>query len=109
MLWISVKAMCAPVCVPDAAARQRQVLRDLAAEYGRQLRQILQGGELVKGSVYQVETRCGNPGSHCARPRRHLHPAAVLSSSEAGHARMRSLGVEQRTRIRRLSEQYRRL
>ena len=109
MLWISVKAMSAPVCVPDAAARQRQVLRDLAAEYGRQLRQILQVGELVKGSVYQVETRCGNPGCHCARPRGQLHPATVLSWSEAGHTRMRSLGVDQRARIRRLSEQYRRL
>ena len=55
--------------VPDAATRQRQVLRDLAAEHGRQLRQILQAGELVKGSVYQIETRCGNPGCHCAQPR----------------------------------------
>ena len=59
--------MSAPVCVPDAAALQRQVLRDLAAEYGRQVRQILQVGELVKGSVYQTETRCGNAGCHCAK------------------------------------------
>ena len=36
-----------PVSVPDAATRQRQVLRDLAAEHGRHLRQILQAGELV--------------------------------------------------------------
>ena len=51
--------------VPDAATHQRQVLRDLAAEHGRQMRQILQVGELVKGSVYQIQTRCGNPGCHC--------------------------------------------
>jgi len=101
--------MSAPVPVADVAAGQRQILRDLAAEYGRQLRQILQVGELVKGSVYPIETRCGNPGCHCAMPHGRLHPATVLSWSEAGRTRMRSLGVDQRDRIRRLSEQYRRL
>ena len=101
--------MSAPVPVADAAAGQRQILRELAAEYGRQLRQILQVGELVKGSVYQIETRCGNPGCHCATPYGQLHPATVLSWSEAGRTRMRSLGVDQRARVRRLSEQYRRL
>src|SRR5712671_4293124 len=100
--------MSAPVPVADVAAGQRQILRDLAAEYGRQLRQILQVGELVKGSVYPIETRCGNPGCHCAMPHGRLHPATVLSWSEAGRTRMRSLGVDQRDRIRRLSEQYRR-
>src|SRR5438045_9521972 len=85
------------------------MLRDLAAEYGRQLRQILQTGELMKGSVYQIQTRCGNPGCHCAQPRGQRHSAAVLSWSEAGRTHMRSLSVEQRARVRRLSEQYRRL
>ena len=101
--------MSAPVFVPDAAAGQRQILRDLAAEYGRQLRLILRAGALVKGSVYQIETRCGNPGCHCATPRGQLHPATVLSWSEAGRTRMRSLGVDQRAPLRLLSEQYRRL
>src|SRR2546430_11907102 len=107
--FIGHKAMRAPAPVADVAADQRQILRDLAAEYGRQLRQILQVGELIKGSVYQIETRCGNPGCHCATPRGQLHPATVLSWSEAGRTRMRSLGVDQRARVRRLSEQYRRL
>jgi hypothetical protein len=99
--------MSAPVSIPDAATRQRQILRGLAAEYGRQLRQILQVGELVKGSVYQIQTRCGNPGCHCAQPRGPLHPATVLSWSEAGRTRMRSLRVDQRARVRHLSAQYR--
>jgi hypothetical protein len=97
------------VSVADAATHQRQVLRDLAVEHGRQLRQILQAGELVKGSVYQIETRCGNPGCHCAKPRGRLHPATVLSWSDSGRNRVRSLSVEQRASFRRLSEQYRRL
>src|SRR2546427_10676509 len=65
--------MSAPVPVADAAAGQRQILRDLAAEYGRQLRQILQVGELIKGSVYQIETiRVATAlfrAAHAIRPR----------------------------------------
>src|SRR5712671_4883480 len=99
--------MSAPVPVADVAAGQRQILRDLAAEYGRQLRQILQVGELVKGSVYQIETRCGNPGCHCAMPHGRLHPATVLSWSEAAGPRMGSWGVDQRARTRRFPGQYR--
>jgi len=104
-----MKAKGTPVSVPDAADRQRQILRDLAAEYGRQLGQILRVRELLKGSVYQVQTRCGNPGCHCAQPRGRRHPATVLSWSEAGRTRMRCLPVEERARVGRLSEQYRSL
>jgi hypothetical protein len=102
-----MKARGSSVSVADAAARQRQLLRDLATEYGRQLGQILRVRELLKGSVYQVQTRCGNPGCHCAKPRGRRHPATVLSWSEAGRTRMRCLPVEERARVRRLSERYR--
>jgi hypothetical protein len=102
-----MKARGSPVSAPDAAARQRQILRDLAAEQGRQLGRILRVRELLKGSVYQVQTRCGNPSCHCAKPRGRRHPATVLSWSEAGRTRMRCLPVEQRARVRRLSERYR--
>src|SRR3989449_5467603 len=77
---IGHKAMSTPAPVADVAADQRQILRDLAAEYGRQLRQILQVGELIKGSVYQIETRCGNPGCHCATPRRSEEHTSELQS-----------------------------
>jgi len=104
-----MKANSAPVSRSDAAGGQRQILRNLAAEYGRQLAQILGVGELLKGSVYQIQTRCGNPGCHCAKPRGRRHPATVLSWSEAGRTRMRCLPLEERARVRRLSEQYRSL
>lgn len=107
--WIDMQAKSAPVSPSDAAGDQRQILRNLAAEYGRQLAQILGVGELLKGSVYQVQTRCGNPGCHCAKPRGRRHPATVLSWSEAGRTRMRCLPPEERARVRRLSEQYRSL
>lgn len=104
-----MKVRGAPVSVADAANHHRQILRDLAAEHGRQLGRILLVRELLKGSVYEVRTRCGNPGCHCAKPRGRRHPATVLSWSEAGRTQMRCLPVEERARMRRLSEQYRSL
>jgi len=104
-----MKATRAPVSPSHAADCQRQILRDLATEHGRQLGQILRARELLKGSVYQVQTRCGNPGCHCAKPRGRRHPATVLSWSEAGRTRMRCLPLEERARVGRLSEQYRSL
>jgi hypothetical protein len=104
-----MKATKASVSPSDAADRQRQILRDLATEHGRQLGQILRARELLKGSVYQVQTRCGNPACHCAKPRGRRHPATVLSWSEAGRTRMRCLPLEERARAHRLSQQYRSL
>src|SRR5450631_4643358 len=104
-----MKARGSPVSAPDAAARQRQILRDLATEQGRQLGRILRVRELLKGSVYQVQTRCGNPSCHCAKPDGARHSATVLSWSEEGKTRIRSLPAAERTRVRHLTEIYRSL
>jgi len=97
------------VLSPDAASRQRQILRELAADYGRQLAQVLQVRPLVKGSVYQLRTRCGHPSCHCAKSGGQPHSATVLSWSEAGRTRLRSIPAAERARVRRWAEQYRRL
>jgi hypothetical protein len=91
------------------ASRQRQILDQLSAEYALQIRSLLLPRELIKGSVYQIQTRCGNPSCHCARPDGARHSATVLSWSEAGKTRIRSLPLADRTRIRCLTENYRRL
>jgi len=93
----------------EAASRQRQILRELAADYGRQLRQVLQVRQLLKGSVYQLRTRCGHPSCHCAQPDGQRHSATVLSWSEAGRTRLRSIPASERARVRQWAEQYRRL
>ena len=64
--------------VPDSINHQRQMLRDLMADYYRQVSQILQVGELLRGSVYEMHTRCGNPPCHCAKPRGRRHAATVI-------------------------------
>ena len=53
----------------DAASRQRQILDRLSADYSRHVHELLRHRELIKGSVYQIQTRCGNPSCHCAKPR----------------------------------------
>jgi hypothetical protein len=89
------------------ASRQRQILDDLGKEYQRQLSAVLRHRELIKGSVYGLKTRCGNPTCHCAKPEGGLHAATVLSWSEAGKTRIRSLAAGDQARIRGLAENYR--
>jgi hypothetical protein len=89
------------------ASRQRQLLDQLSQEYQRRLGGVLRHRELIKGSVYGLQTRCGNPTCHCAKPQGGLHAATVLSWSEAGKTRIRSLAAGDQARIRGLAENYR--
>ncbi len=93
----------------DGASRQRQALDRLSAEYSQRVHELLCYRELVKGSVYQIQTRCGNSSCHCAQPRGARHAATVLSWSEAGKTRIRSIPQADRARLRGLTENYRRL
>lgn len=90
-------------------SRQRQILDHLSAEYSRHVHDVLRHRELIKGSVYEIHTRCGNPSCHCAKPRGARHAATVLSWSEAGKTRIRSLPPPDRARIRGLTKNYRHL
>ena len=91
------------------ASRQRQILDNLAKDYDRHVRDVLRHRELVKGSVYDLHTRCGNPSCHCARPLGGLHSATVLSWSEHGKTCLRSLAAGDQARIRSLTENHRSL
>jgi hypothetical protein len=93
----------------DQASRQRQILDSLCKEYQGHLREVLRRRELMKGSVYVLKTRCGNPSCHCAKPQGGLHSATVLSWSECGKTRLRSLAAGDQARIRGLAESYRRV
>jgi hypothetical protein len=90
------------------ASRQRRVLLGLLQEYDRLLRQVLALRELLKGSVYELKTRCGKPSCHCASRQGPPHSTTVLSWSEAGRTRLRAVGPQDRARWRRLTEDYRR-
>ena len=91
------------------ASRQRQILDNLAKDFDLRLHDVLRHRELMKGSVYEMKTRCGEPSCHCARPAGGLHSATVLSWSEHSKTCIRSLAAGDQVRIRALTENHRRL
>ena len=59
---------------------------------------------MIKGTVYELARKCGTPGCRCARGE--LHRSMVLSWSEGGKTRLKSLKPEQVEEVRRKSEVY---
>ena len=92
----------------DRASRLRLALKSLLAEHQRRLDEMLPLRQLVKGSVYELKTRCGKPSCHCASDDGRLHTSTVLSWSEHGKTRLRTLPAGERARFRQLTENYRR-
>lgn len=92
----------------DRASRLRQTLTTLLADYQRQLDTLLPLRQLVKGSVYDLQTRCGKPSCHCASEQGPLHTSTVISWSEHGKTRLRTLPPGELSHFRQLAENYRR-
>lgn len=92
----------------DRASRLRQALAALLRDYQRQFHALLPRRQLVKGSVYELHTRCGKPSCHCASDQGPLHAATVISWSEHGKTRLRSLPPAEISHFRRGTENYRR-
>ena len=80
----------------------------MLAEHQRQLDELLPLRQLVKGSVYQLQTRCGKPSCHCASDQGPLHTSTVISWSEHGKTRLRTLPPGELAHFRQLTENYRR-
>jgi len=93
---------------PDRASRLRQTLKSLLDDYQRQLDSLLPLRQLVKGSVYDLRTRCGKPSCHCASDPGPLHTSTVISWSEHGKTRLRTLPSGELAHFRQLAENYRR-
>ena len=92
---------------PERASRQRQLLRELLVNHQHLIENLLEVRELLKGSVYELKTRCGKPSCHCAAPDGARHSSPVLSWSHRGKTQLRSLPAKELDRIRRLTENYR--
>jgi len=91
----------------EQASRQRRILLRLLADYRRLMQQILALRRLLKGSVYELKSRCGKPSCHCASPQGFPHSTTVLSWSQSGRTRLRSLHPQDRPRLRRAAQDYR--
>jgi len=85
-------------------SRLRQELREALQRLQQTLEVVLTRSPLVKGSVYQIARRCGTPRCRCTRGQ--LHRNFVLTWSEQGRHRMRSLPPERVTAIRQKSKEY---
>lgn len=92
----------------ERASRLRQILHKLRADYETQLDALLLLRQLVKGSVYDLRTRCGKPSCHCASDQGPLHTSTVISWSEHGKTRLRTLPSGEIAHFRQLTENYRR-
>jgi len=92
----------------DRASRLRQSLKTLLDDYHHQLDTLLPLRKLVKGSIYDLRTRCGKPSCHCASDQGPLHTSTVISWSEHGKTRLRTLPPGELPHFRQLTESYRR-
>ena len=81
-------------------------LRQSLAAIAKEIRQIVEpffsDKPVIKGSVYELKTKCGKPGCKCAKGQ--LHPHMVLSASEKGKTKLRAIPrgflVEVKTKVR---------
>jgi hypothetical protein len=71
-------------------SRLRQVLHQLVEELPRLIKPVLADRPVIKGSVYEIKRRCGKPGCKCARGEA-LHKSMVLSTSEQGRTKLRTI------------------
>ena len=68
-------------------------LRHSLARLANEIRQIVEpffsDKPVIKGSVYELKTKCGKPGCKCAKGQ--LHHRMVLSASEKGKTKLRAI------------------
>jgi transcription initiation factor TFIID subunit TAF12 len=91
----------------ERASRQRQFLGEIEDRHRQLVESLIEIRELLKGSVYELKTRCGKPSCHCAAPDGARHTTPVLSWSDQGKTQLRSLPAKEVDRLRRLTESYR--
>ena len=84
----------------------RQSLRRLANEIRQVGEPFFSNKPVIKGSVYELKTKCGKPGCKCAKGQ--LHHRMVVSASEKGKTKLRAIPhgflVEVQTKVRRYQE-----
>lgn len=93
--------------VQQELSHLRQRLRELLEELGEVLQAAYERGPVIKGTAYELARRCGKPNCRCTRGE--LHRSMVLSWSEGGRSRLKSLKASQVDRVRAQTRSYARL
>jgi hypothetical protein len=86
-------------------SKLRQQLGRAHTAVGRLLRRLARSQSMVQGSFYLLKRRCGNPNCRCARGQ--LHETWVITRSQGGKGRTYTVPVEERARLRQLTQEYR--
>ena len=84
----------------------RKSLTGLSSQIRQAVEPFFSDKPVVKGSAYELKTKCGKPGCKCAKGQ--LHVRMVLSASEKGKTKLRAIPhgflVEVQTKARRYQE-----
>jgi len=84
----------------------RQQLWRAYGSLGHTLRAMTPDLPMTPGSFYLMRRKCGKASCRCARGQ--LHPAWVLTRSEAGRHKLYSVPVDQRAQVRQWAAAWRR-
>ena len=76
--------------VSESRKRAGRIARDLR----RVLQPLLRAQILLRGTVYELRTRCGKPSCACARDNERRHRRWVLSYTVDGKKRMRVVPLD---------------
>jgi hypothetical protein len=87
-------------------SRLRQSLVKLRDETARLMEVFLSREPLVRGSVYELRRKCGKPTCACAAGVA-LHACMVITWSDGGKKRLRSLSPKEEMELTQLTERYR--
>ena len=87
-------------------SRLRKSLTEMVSEYRRLVQVLTHHQPMVKGSVYQMQRKCGKSNCRCAEGL--AHSSMMLSWSEDGRTRLLSVPEKRLDELRRQTEQYQR-
>jgi hypothetical protein len=90
----------------ERLSQLRKSLTELLREIQDLAPILLARQPMLKGSVYRLERKCGKPTCACASGT--PHGSMVLSWSEAGRTRLRSIPAQKLDQFRRLTQRYQR-
>ena len=90
----------------DDFSKLRQQLWRTYASLRLTLERLQRSEPMVQGSFYLQQRRCGKPNCRCAQGQ--LHRAWVITRSQEGKSHTYMVAVEERARLRQLTQEYRR-
>lgn len=87
-------------------SRRRQQIRQLYEQLEAPLGELLTRKPFIKGTLYELKTKCGKPNCHCFKGE--PHKVMVLTWSEGGRKHLRVVRKDEMARVKKFTGNYRR-